>query len=106
LHHLSIIIIIIIFVILIILLLFLASLLREEHRLARKILEPLITIIQNTAAKSLQYECIYAITESLTFTKRDDGTDAKNAPAAVKLCSDHLKLFIQDNDQNLKYLGQ
>lgn len=85
---------------------FLASLLREEPRLARKILEPLITIIQNTAAKSLQYECIFAITESLTYTKRDDGSDAKNAPLAIKLCSDHLKIFIQDSDQNLKYLGK
>ena len=65
-----------------------------------------MTIIQNTAAKSLQYECIYAIAESLTYTKREDGSDAKNAPAAIKLCNDHLRLFIQDNDQNLKYLGK
>ena len=27
------------------------------------------------------------------------------APAVVKLCSDYLKGFIEDNDQNLKYLG-
>lgn len=31
--------------------------------LARKLLEPLVTIIQNTGAKSLQYECIYTVTE-------------------------------------------
>jgi len=33
----------------------LGSLVPEEPRLARKLLEPLATIIQNTAAKSLQY---------------------------------------------------
>lgn len=81
------------------------SLVPEEPRLARKLLEPLATIIQNTGAKSLQYECIHTITEALMYTKREDGSDAKNAPAIVKLCSDYLKGFVEDSDQNLKYLG-
>jgi len=83
----------------------LGSLVSEEPRLARKMLEPLATIIQHTGAKSLQYECIHTVTEALPYTKREDGTDAKNAPAVIKLCSDYLRDFIEDQDQNLKYLG-
>lgn len=83
----------------------LGSLVSEEPRLARKLLEPLSTIIQNTTAKSLQYECINTVTQALPFTKREDGSDAKNAPMVVKLCSDNLRQFIEDPDQNLKYLG-
>eukprot|EP00633_Aureoumbra_lagunensis_P008015 CAMPEP_0197320650 /NCGR_PEP_ID=MMETSP0891-20130614/61103_1 /TAXON_ID=44058 ORGANISM="Aureoumbra lagunensis, Strain CCMP1510" /NCGR_SAMPLE_ID=MMETSP0891 /ASSEMBLY_ACC=CAM_ASM_000534 /LENGTH=986 /DNA_ID=CAMNT_0042812153 /DNA_START=725 /DNA_END=3685 /DNA_ORIENTATION=+ len=81
------------------------SLVPKEPRLARKLLEPLATIIQNTQAKSLQYECIHTLTLALAYTKKADGTDAKNASAVVSLCSDHLKQFIDDPDQNLKYLG-
>ena len=51
----------------------LGSLVSEEPRLARKLLDPLATIIQNTGAKSLQYECIHTITEALPYTKKDDG---------------------------------
>ena len=83
----------------------LSALVPEEPRLARKLLEPLVTIIQNTSAKSLQYECIHTVTEALPYSKREDGTDAKNAPAVIKLCSDYLRVFIEDVDQNLKYLG-
>jgi AP-3 complex subunit delta-1 len=78
------------------------SLVSEEPRLARKLLEPLVTIIQNTGAKSLQYECIHTVTMALPYTRRDDGTDAKNAPQVIKLCSDYLRGFIEDPDQNLK----
>ena len=83
----------------------LGSLVSEEPRLARKLLEPLATIIQNTSAKSLQFECISTVTHALPYTKRDDGSDARNVPAVVKLCSDTLRQFIEDADQNLKYLG-
>lgn len=51
----------------------LCSLVSKESRLARKLLEPLANIIQNTGAKSLQYECIYTITEALIYSKREDG---------------------------------
>eukprot|EP01038_Epipyxis_sp_PR26KG_P013128 gene13128-17595_t len=83
----------------------LGSLVSEEPRLARKLLEPLSTIIQNTGAKSLQYECIYTVTEALPYSKREDGSDAKNAAAVIDLCSQQLRKFIEDSDQNLKYLG-
>jgi AP-3 complex subunit delta-1 len=83
----------------------LSSLVTEEPRLARKLLEPLATIIQNTGAKSLKYECIYAITEALPYSRREDGSEPKSAVYVVKLCSDYLRAFIEDQDQNLKYLG-
>lgn len=70
----------------------LGSLVTEEPRLARKLLEPLSTIITSTTAKSLQYECIHTVTEALPFTKREDGTDSKSVPAVVKICSDYLKV--------------
>jgi hypothetical protein len=40
----------------------------------------------------LQYECIHTVTLALPFTKREDGSDSKNAPAVVKLCSDYLRV--------------
>ncbi|KAJ1411736.1 Clathrin/coatomer adaptor, adaptin-like protein, partial [Ochromonadaceae sp. CCMP2298] len=83
----------------------LGSLVCEEPRLARKLLEPLSIIIQNTGAKSLQYECIHTLTEALPYSRREDGSEAKNAPAVIQLCSDYLRGFIEDADQNLKYLG-
>jgi len=83
----------------------LGSLVSEEPRLARKLLEPLQTIIQNTGAKSLQYECIYTVTEALPYSRREDGSAAKNAPAVIQLCGEYLRGFVEDSDPNLKYLG-
>ncbi len=39
----------------------LGALVEEEPRLARKLIEPLANHIQTTPAKSLMYECIYAV---------------------------------------------
>lgn len=83
----------------------LGSLVPEESRLARKLLEPLAMIIQNTTAKSLQFECIHTLILSLPYTKREDGSDARNLPAILKLCHEYLSSFIRDEDPNLKYLG-
>jgi len=83
----------------------LGALVTEEPRLARKLLEPLATIIQNTGAKSLLFECIYTVTKALPHTKKADGTDARNVPAIVKLCSEQLRSLVEDSDANLKYLG-
>lgn len=59
---------------------------------------------QNTAAKSLLYECIHTMTLALPYTRKPDGTESKAVPAAVRLCSEHLRKFTEDPDQNLKYL--
>ena len=76
----------------------------EEPRLARKLIDPLVSLVQNNSAKSLQYECIHTLTVSFLYTKKEDGTDAKNVPNAVKVCSDNLRVFITDTDQNLKVM--
>ena len=51
------------------------------------------------------YECISTATTCLLYTKKADGTDARNAPQVVRLCAERLREFIRDLDQNLKYLG-
>ena len=73
----------------------LGALVQEEPRLARKLLEPLATIVQSTPAKSLMYEAIASICLALLHTKRPDGTDAKNAPAVVRLCTDRLREMVR-----------
>lgn len=82
-----------------------SSLVQVEPRLARKLLEPLANIVQTTPAKSLMYEAISTITHALQYTKRADGTDARNVPAVVRLCTDRLRELVREPDQNLKYLG-
>ena len=77
--------------------------LQEAKVLSVTLSVPLSTIMKNTTAKSLQYECVYTITVALPHSKRDDGSDHKSAPAVIALCSDYLKGFVEDKDPNLKY---
>lgn len=83
----------------------LGSLVPQELRLARKLLEPLCNIVKTTHAKSLLYEAVYAISLCLQYVKKSDGSQPSNIPQVVDLCVDTLRGFVQDSDQNLKYLG-
>ena len=83
----------------------LGSLVPEEPRLARKLLEPLARVIESTPAKSLLYEAIQTVTKCLPYTAKKDGKQPKMVPAVVRLCTERLREFIEDEDQNLKYLG-
>ncbi|GMI07534.1 hypothetical protein TrLO_g8250 [Triparma laevis f. longispina] len=83
----------------------LGSLVSEEPRLARKLLEPLAAIVQNTQAKSLLYEAVYTLTLALPYARKADGSVPKTVPAIVQLCMEKLKAFVEETDQNLKYLG-
>ena len=83
----------------------LGSLVPEEPRLARKLLEPLCNIVKSTHAKSLLYEAVFAITLCLQYVKKANGTQPSNTPEVVELCVTTLRGFISDPDQNLKYLG-
>ena len=65
-----------------------------EPRLAKKLVDPLTNIINTTPAKSLLYECLNTVSYGM----------AKQT-GVLKLSLDKLKLFIEDRDQNLKYLG-
>ena len=83
----------------------LGSLVPEEPRLARKLLEPLSNIVKSTHAKSLLYEAVFAITLCLQYVKKSDGSKPSNIPEVVELCVETLRGFVSDPDQNLKYLG-
>lgn len=65
-----------------------------EPRLGKKLVEPLVTLMQTTRAKSLLYECCSTVTAGLMAH-----------PEAVELCAKRLGEFMDDPDQNLKYLG-
>ncbi|KAL9649456.1 hypothetical protein ABK040_000695 [Willaertia magna] len=66
----------------------------HEPRLAKKLVEPLANIINSTPAKSLLYECLLTVTIGL-----------KEHTSIVKLAVEKLKQFVEEKDQNLKYLG-
>ena len=51
------------------------------------------------------YECVSTVVQGLPYTRKSDGSLAKNAADIVQLCSSRLREFVQDPDQNLKYLG-
>jgi AP-3 complex subunit delta len=83
----------------------LGSLVPEEPRLARKLLDPLATIVKNTQAKSLLYEAVHTITLCLPYCRKSDGSMPANVPDIVVLCAQVLRSFVEESDQNLKYLG-
>jgi len=65
-----------------------------EPRLGKKLVEPLKNLINTTPAKSLLYEAIHTV--SVGMTPHLD---------IVQLSMEKLKGFVEDEDQNLKYLG-
>eukprot|EP00670_Eutreptiella_braarudii_P010511 CAMPEP_0174311324 /NCGR_PEP_ID=MMETSP0810-20121108/3647_1 /TAXON_ID=73025 ORGANISM="Eutreptiella gymnastica-like, Strain CCMP1594" /NCGR_SAMPLE_ID=MMETSP0810 /ASSEMBLY_ACC=CAM_ASM_000659 /LENGTH=1186 /DNA_ID=CAMNT_0015419545 /DNA_START=23 /DNA_END=3583 /DNA_ORIENTATION=- len=65
-----------------------------EPRLAKKLVDPLTNIINTTPAKSLLYECLNTVSHGM----------AKQT-GILKLSLDKLKMFVEDRDQNLRYLG-
>eukprot|EP01082_Thalassiosira_pseudonana_P015115 g13563.t1 g13563 contig82:15103-18358(+) len=83
----------------------LGSLVPEEPRLARKLLDPLCNIVKSTHAKSLLYEAVFATTLCLQYVKKADGSQPSNIPGVVDLCVETLRGFVRETDQNLKYLG-
>jgi AP-3 complex subunit delta-1 len=83
----------------------LGSLVPEEPRLARKLLEPLASIVKKTKAKSLLYEAVHTITLCLPYCRKSDGTMPPIVPDIVTLCAQTLRSYVEEADQNLKYLG-
>lgn len=83
----------------------LGSLVPEEPRLARKLLDPLANIVRSTQAKSLLFEAVHTITLCLPYCRKSDGTMPANVPDIVVLCARTLRDFVEQADQNLKYLG-
>ena len=67
---------------------------QQKKRLGRRLIEPLTNIINTTTAMSLLYECIQTCIIGMP-TKIP----------LMKLCIQKLRVFVEDPDQNLKYLG-
>ena len=65
-----------------------------EPRLANKLVEPLTTLINSTPAMSLLYECINTSVAGLS-----------NKIAVMRLCVSKLRMFVEDADANIRYLG-
>lgn len=65
-----------------------------EPRLSKKLAEPLTHLINTTPAISLLYECIQTATTGMT-----------DQVGLMRVCLAKLRSFVEDPDQNLKYLG-
>ncbi|KAJ1981785.1 AP-3 complex subunit delta [Dimargaris verticillata] len=85
-----------------------AALTPLEPRLAKKLLDPITSLVQKTPAVSVLYECIHTaiiggIVDVPTSSASPAGPDAP--PPLAKLCASKLQLFIRDPDHNVRYLG-
>ncbi|KAE8147652.1 adaptin N terminal region-domain-containing protein [Aspergillus avenaceus] len=80
-----------------------ATLTPLEPRLVRKLLRPLMNIIQTTTAMSLLYECINGIIQG-GILDSDEGLEEKHEIAG--LCVGKLRgMVVADSDPNLKYVA-
>ncbi|KTW32134.1 uncharacterized protein T551_00816 [Pneumocystis jirovecii RU7] len=76
-----------------------SSMIPLEPRLIKKLLPFLTTLIQNTSAVSLRYECMNIIIFG-NFLKNDSDSDMLTNSFVSK-----LRTFFQNTDYNLKYIG-
>ncbi|KAE8133151.1 adaptin N terminal region-domain-containing protein [Aspergillus pseudotamarii] len=80
-----------------------ATLTPIEPRLTRKLIRPLINIIQTTTAMSLLYECINGIVQG-GILDGEEGLEEKNEIA--DLCLGKLRgMVVTESDPNLKYVA-
>lgn len=108
---------------------FLRQLVPHEPRLARKLVQPLTHLIDNTPAKSLQYECLYTVRCVAAASQEAHApplspvrsrprprahtrprvqvatTMASSQPELASLAASKLKEFVEAPDPNLKSLG-
>ncbi|KAG5462961.1 MAG: armadillo-type protein [Olpidium bornovanus] len=70
-----------------------------EPRLAKKLMPPITNIIRTTPAMSLLYECVLTVISSGMLNVRGGGDEL------ARMCVDKLRRFLEDADQNLKYIG-
>ncbi|ORX94199.1 Adaptor protein complex AP-3 delta subunit [Basidiobolus meristosporus CBS 931.73] len=84
-----------------------AALTPLEPRLAKKLVAPIKSLIQTTPAMSLLYECIQTVISGGMLTLNSESGEASSASdvALAALCASKLKKFLEDPDQNLKYVG-
>lgn len=69
-----------------------------EPRLTKKLLPPITTLITTTPAMSLLYECMHTVIIGGML----EGTGGDELAAT---CSEKLGVFLEDDDQNLRYIA-
>lgn len=74
-----------------------------EPRVGEKIIQPLENLAHSTSAMSVLYETISTMMAILA--SPSSKIPKTRASAYRQLCVQKLKIFIEDSDQNLKYLG-
>ena len=74
-----------------------------EPRVGEKIIQPLENLAHSTSAMSVLYETISTIMAILA--SPTSKIPKARASAYRQLCVQKLRIFIEDSDQNLKYLG-
>lgn len=74
-----------------------------EPRVGEKIIQPLENLAHSTSAMSVLYETISTIMAILV--SPSSKIPKSRASAYRQLCVQKLRIFIEDSDQNLKYLG-
>lgn len=82
-----------------------AALTPYEPRLTKKLLPPITTLIQTTPAMSLLYECIHTVIAGGMLATTGSGSNAESANMLAATCVTKLRTFLEDPDQNLKYIG-
>lgn len=74
-----------------------------EARVGEKVIQPLENLAHSTSAMSVLYEAICTIMAIIA--SPTSKIPKSRASAYRQLCVQKLRIFIEDNDQNLKYLG-
>lgn len=74
-----------------------------EPRVGEKIVQPLENLAHSTSAMSVLYETISTI--MVILASPNSKITKSRASAYRQLCLQKLRIFIEDSDQNLKYLG-
>jgi len=74
-----------------------------EPRIGEKIIQPLENLAHSTSAMSVLYETISTIMAILA--SPTSKLPKSRSSAYRQLCVQKLRIFIEDSDQNLKYLG-
>ncbi|KAF9434320.1 AP-3 complex subunit delta [Entomortierella beljakovae] len=82
-----------------------AALTPYEPRLTKKLLPPITSLIQTTPAMSLLYECIHTVIAGGMLVANSTGSNVESANNLAATCVAKLRTFLEDADQNLKYIG-
>lgn len=74
-----------------------SSLAPSEPRLKPKLLPPILQLMESTSAMSLMYECVNCIVSGGMMDESDYDLASR--------CVNKIRMFLEQSDQNLKYVG-